>query len=116
MTQEEFLEQQIYKGLTNKNEDKKITDLYFSEEEFASVLIKAEHFGISIYDIKTTLNGEAYKTVEHKRKKATDAKWYNQEFKNLKRKQEGLLYSATYKVSKKLLSRDLSNYKPDTKE
>ena len=111
MTQEDFLEQIIFKGLTNKNEDDKITDFYFSEDEFATVLKQTEHFGVSVYDIKTTLNGKYFKTVEHKtfRKKATDAKWYNREFKNLKREQEGLLYAATYKVSKKLLARDFSS-------
>ena len=107
MKQEDFLEQKVFVGLTNKNKDKNSTDFYFSEEEFPEVLKHAEHFGISIYDIKTTLDGNIYETVNHEsfRKKATDSNWYNREFKNLKRKQEGLLYSATYKVSKKLLAR-----------
>jgi len=110
MTQEDFLEQYIFKGLTNKNEDSEITDHYFSEEEFAKILVQTEHFGISVYEIKTILNGKPFKTVEHKtfRKKATDAKWYTREFKNLKREQKDLLFAATYKVSKKLLARDLS--------
>ena len=111
MTQEEFLEQKIFTGLTNKNTDKSNADFYFSEEDFFEVLKKAEYFGLSIYTIKTFLDGNEFKTVEHEtfRKKATDAKWYNREFKNLKREQKNLLYTATYKVSKKLLARDFSS-------
>ena len=108
MTQEDFLEQKVFIGLTSINVDKKSKDLYFSDEDFTEVLTKSEYFGISIYDIKTTLDGKEYKAVNHEtfRKKATDAKWYKREFSNLKREQEGLLYAATYKVSKKLLARE----------
>ena len=105
MTQDEFLEQKVFTGLTIEDQDK--TGIYFSEEEFPEVLKQAEYFGISVYDIKTTLEGKEFKTVHHEafRKKATDANWYNKEFSNLKRLQEGLLYSGTYKVSKKLLDK-----------
>ena len=111
MTQEDFLEQKIFTGLTNKNNNEGNTDFYFSEEDFAKVLEKTAYFGIAIYTITAINNGKEIKTVEHEtfRKKATDAKWYNREFKNLKREQEGLLFTATYKVSKKLLARDFSS-------
>ncbi len=108
MTQEDFLEQKVFIGLTSINKDKKTKDLYFSEEDFSKILEKAEYFGVSIYDIKTTLEGKEFKAINHEafRKKATDAKWYKREFDNLKRLQEGLLYAASYKVSKKLLARE----------
>ena len=47
---------------------------------------------------------EASSHEDHK-KKATDPKWYKKEFVTLKTRQEDLLYSAKYKVSKKLLAR-----------
>ena len=49
-------------------------------------------------------NHEASSHEDHK-KKATNPNWYKKEFKTLKTRQEGLLYSAKYKVSKKLLAR-----------
>ncbi|QDO92718.1 hypothetical protein FNB79_01585 [Formosa sediminum] len=104
MTQEEFLEKNVFTGL-QKNEEH--NDCYFSEEDFSEVLKQCEHFGIAVYDIKTTLNGDAHKTINHDsfRKKATDVNWYKREYSHLKHEQAGLLYAATYKVSKKLLAR-----------
>lgn len=111
MTQEDFLAQKVFIGLKSEKADKQNNDLYFSEEDFEEVLTKSEYFGISIYNIKTIFDGKQHKALNHEefRKKATDAKWYTREFKNLKREQEGLLYAATYKVSKKLLARDSKN-------
>ncbi len=107
MTQAEFLDQKVFTGLTNHNNNKDNTDFTLNEEDFAAVLTKAEYFGIAIYEIKTTLDGKPFKTLHHEsfRKKATDANWYKKEFKNLKHLEEGLLYTATYKVSKKLLAK-----------
>jgi hypothetical protein len=108
MTQAEFLNQKVFTGLINHNNTKDHTDFALSEEDFATVLVKAEYYGIAIYEIKTTLHGKHYKTINHEsfRKKATDADWYKKEFKHLKRLEEGLLYTATYKVSKKLLNKN----------
>lgn len=109
MTQQEFLEENVFKteSGTIMNNDK--ATLYFSEEAFAEILNKAEHYGISIYDIKSTstINGEAGKAENHQnlKKKATDSSWYRGVFKSFKNTQKGYLYAATYKVSKKLLSR-----------
>ncbi|MDW5287614.1 hypothetical protein [Formosa sp. PL04] len=105
MTQEEFLEQNVFTGLTKNNENN--GECYFSEEDFSEVLKQCEHFGIAIYDIKATINGEDHKTINHDmfRKKATDVNWYKREFSHLKREQEDMQYAATYKVSKKLLAR-----------
>ncbi|NIJ45226.1 hypothetical protein FHR24_001665 [Wenyingzhuangia heitensis] len=107
MTQQEFLDENVFiteSGTTINNDT---TTLYFSEEAFAEILNKAEHYGVSIYDIKSTLNGEAGKSANHERykKKATDSTWYRGVFKSFKNDQKGYLYAATYKVSKKLLSR-----------
>lgn len=108
MTQDEFLAQKVFIGLTNKNEDENSSEFYFSEDDFAEVLKHAEYFGMSIYDINTTLNGEVFKSTNHEtfRKKATDSSWYNKEFKHLRLTQTGLLYNVKCKVSKKLLARE----------
>jgi len=107
MTQEEFLDENVFKTgpSTILNDDK--STLYFAEGSFSEILNKAEHYGISVYDIKSNFNGEAGKTIHHEefRKKATDPDWYKKQFKALKREQAGYLYAGTFKVSKKLLNR-----------
>ena len=40
------------------------------------------------------------------KKKATDPRWYKKAFSELKSKNSELTYSATYKVSNKLLARE----------
>ena len=108
MEQPEFLEQNIFTDLKNLNDGFDQEDIqYFSESDFETILQRAEHFGISIYIIKTSLNGETYEVTEHvdHKKKATDPRWFKKAFLTLKTRQAGLLYSATYKVSKKLLAR-----------
>jgi hypothetical protein len=108
MEQAEFLEENVFTDLKNLNKAKnKDTVHYFTEADFATVLKRIEHFGISVYTIKTKLKTKIFGTVSHEdsKKKATDSRWYNGAYMNLKSRQEGLTYSATYKVSAKLLAR-----------
>ena len=107
MTQQEFLEENVFITLQNTTIDNDPNTFYFTEGSFAEVLNKAEHYGIAIYDIKSALNGEAGKSANHEKmkKKATDPTWYKGVFKRFKNDQKGYSYAATYKVSKKLLSR-----------
>jgi hypothetical protein len=108
MEQTEFLEQHVFTDLKNLNDGFDQEDIqYFSESDFETVLQRAEHFGISIYEIKPSLNGEPYKVSGHldHKKKATDPRWFKKAFLTFKTGQVGLNYSATYKVSKKLLAR-----------
>lgn len=108
MEQTEFLEKHVYTDMKNMNDGfDQESELYFSESDFEKVLQKAEHYGIGLFSIKTSLEGEPHATTlhdEHK-KKATDPNWYKKAFKTFRMGQTGLLYSATYKVSKKLLAR-----------
>ena len=108
MEQAEFLQQHVFTDLKNLNDGFDQEDIqYFSESDFETIQGRAEHFGIGIYEIKPSLNGEAYKVsghVDHK-KKATDPRWFKKAFLTFKTGQAGLIYSATYKVSKKLLAR-----------
>ena len=109
MEQTEFLEKNVFTDLTNINDgfDDK-TNPYFSASDFEIVLQRVEHFGIGLYGIETWLNGKSYDILGHEeyKKKATDSKWYKKAFQDFKKRQEGLAYAATYKVSKKLLERE----------
>ena len=108
MSQSEFLEQHVFIDLKNLNDgfDEASTHC-FSESEFETVLQRIEHLGIGLYKINSYFEGETYKEVTHEdhKKKATDPRWYKKAFLTLKMSQAGLIYSATYKVSKKLLAR-----------
>ena len=104
----EFLEQYIFTGLENVNDGfTSEATYYFSEVDFATVLERAEHFGLGLYTIETRLEGEIFGTSNHEKakKKATDPKWYTQALFDFKKRQSGLAYGATYKVSQKLLDR-----------
>ena len=109
MTQTEFLETKVYIDLENLNNGFDKEDIrYFSEADFEIVLQRAEHFGIAIFKIEPRHDGEVYKAVTHEafRKKATDPKWYKKAFMSYRKEQAGLAYSASYKVSAKLLARE----------
>ena len=108
MEQSQFLEKNIFIDLKNLNDGFGQDGVqYFSESDFGVFLDRAEHFGLSIYTIVPWSKDETHEASSHEehKKKATDPKWYKKEFKTLKTRQGGLLYSATYKVSKKLLAR-----------
>ena len=108
MKQSEFLEKNIFTDLKNLNDGFAEDGIqYFSENDFGIVLDRAEYFGLSIYTIAPWSKNESHEASTHEsyKKKATNPVWYKKEFKTLKTRQEGLLYSATYKVSKKLLAR-----------
>ena len=107
MTQQEFLDENVFRTHQSFTIDNDPNTLYFAEGSFSEILNKAEHLGIAIYDIKSTLNGVAGKSANHEKlkKKATDPTWYKGVFKSFKNTQRGYSYAATYKVSKKLLSR-----------
>lgn len=116
MEQTEFLEKNIYTDLENLNDGlNKETVQYFSESDFEIVLQRVEHFGIGVYSIESWLNGEAFEVAAHEdfKKKATDPKWYKKAFLTFKSRQSGLLYSATYKVSNKLLAKNTTLDKED---
>jgi len=108
MDQKEFLEKNIFTNLKNLNtEFEKNPVHYFSEVDFETVLGRLEHFGIGVYTIEPRFNGAPFDVSNHEsyKKKATDAKWYNKAFLTSKHRQPGMEYSATYKVSVKLLAR-----------
>ncbi len=109
MKQSDFLEQHVFTGLKNLNDGFDDASVhYFSEVDFERVLQCAAHFGIGIYTIKPWFNGEFQTIANHedRNKKATDSNWYNKALKTFKHRHAGMYYSATYKVSRKLLARE----------
>jgi len=108
MEKSAFLEQNIFIGLKNRNDGfDDSSKQYFSESDFEIILQRIEHFGIGIFTIETRLEGKPFESFNHEnfKKKATDPKWFNKVFLTSKKKQNKLLFFATYKVSKKLLER-----------
>ncbi len=106
MEQPEFLEKNVFTNLKNLNKGSdKDTLHYFSESDFETVLERVEHFGIGVYKIETLQKAKVSDVASHEdfKKKATDPKWYKKAFLTFKSRQPGLSYSATYKVSNKLL-------------
>jgi len=108
MEQTEFLDKNVFidlKKLSNGGDRENVH--YFSEADFEIVLQRVEHFGIGVYAIECTLNGESFAVSKHDdfKKKATDPKWYKKAFLTFKMRQPDLAYSGTYKVSNKLLAR-----------
>jgi len=108
MEKTEFLKKNIFHNLENHNADFEADAVfYFSEADFQTVLERVEQFGICIYRIEPRFEGASIdaKINEDYRKKATDPKWYKRAFFELKKQHPNLQYSATYRVSEKLLNR-----------
>lgn len=108
MEKTEFLKKNIFLDLENINDGIDSDSIsYFSESDFEIVLERIEKFGIGLYGIEPRLKGDSFgvKVHEDYRKKATDPKWYKRAFFEFKKQQTNLQYSATYKVSEKLLNR-----------
>ena len=104
----EFLKKNIFQNLENLTDESEADAIgYFSESDFAIILERIEKLGIGIYRIEPRLEGElfAVKVHEDYRKKATDSKWYKKAFAQFKKQEPKLQYSASYKVSEKLLNK-----------
>ncbi|RMB57636.1 hypothetical protein EAX61_11020 [Dokdonia sinensis] len=110
MEKNEFLTQHLFTDLKNLNETAENAEDYrFSEEDFSTIIERAEHLGIGFYTIETKLDGEKYASTTHEdlKKKATDPSWYKKAFLTFKSGNPELTYSGTYKISMKLLAKDI---------
>ncbi len=108
MEKAEFLEQYIFVDLNNLNDGFNPEAIhYFSESDFEKVLERSAKFGVGIYGIEPWFDGKLYgvKGNEDYNKKATDPKWYNKAFMDFKKEKADLQYSATFRVSEKLLNK-----------
>ncbi|AZQ44273.1 hypothetical protein [Nonlabens ponticola] len=105
--QQSFLVEKVFFDLENHNEGLDQDKNYFSESDFATILIRAEHYGIAIYKIEAYKDKMLVRTDNHEayRKKATMPQWYKTAFGKFKRTHKNMLYRAEFKVSQKLLDR-----------
>ena len=105
--QQVFLVEKVFFDLENKNEGLEPDRNYFSEIDFATILIRAEHYGIGIFNMEAYNDGKLFGTDNHEayRKKATHPQWYKSAYGKFKRAQKDMLYRADFKVSQKLLDR-----------
>lgn len=110
MEKNEFLEKHIFTDLQKIHQESDADPIhYFSESDFAIILKRIEHFGIGVYRVESLLDGKSnsVKTNEEYRKKATDPKWYKRAYSDLKRQQTDLQYTATFRISDKLLAKEI---------
>jgi hypothetical protein len=101
-----FLEAKIFQELENQHKGIKDKSIhYFSEEDFKKVLERAEYFGLGIYKIQAWRKKKPFDSLVHEdyNKKSTHPKWYKNAFIDLKKREKDMLFSADYRVSKKLL-------------
>ncbi|HAS36009.1 MAG TPA: hypothetical protein DCS15_05945 [Flavobacteriales bacterium] len=109
MEKSEFLEQHVFNELKKvKTGVESVEAQSFSESDFEIILKRIEHFGIGAYKIEAWQEDKVVDTSSHEdfKKKVTDSSWYKKAFLTLKTRQAGLSYSASYKISPKLLARD----------
>ena len=113
MEKNEFLEKHVFVDLKNTNDGFNSDEIHhFSETDFGILLKRAAKFGIGIYKIEPWLNGKVFgsKTNEDYNKTATNSKWYISAFSDFKREESDLQYSATFKLSEKLLNKENLNF------
>ncbi len=108
IAQQAFLVEKVFYDLENNNEGLDDDKNYFNENDFASILIRAEHYGIAIYQIEAYLDNTLFGQESHEnyRKKATHPQWYKSAFGKFKRAHKNMRYRANFKVSQRLLDRD----------
>ena len=106
MNEFDYLKENIFRGLKNLNSgfDSEVI-YYFSESDFEIVLNRIEQNRIGIFGIEPWMNGSFYdvKSFEDYNTTSTDSKWYRKAFEEFKKSRKQLMYSASYKVPKKLL-------------
>ena len=108
ISKNEFLYTHIFCGLLElKTDFDAPTIFYFSEEDFAIILDRIEHYGCGIYGIETYINNEYCDTevFETNGGKPCDPAWYRGAFESFRNYRSGLEYSATYHMPEELLEK-----------
>ena len=103
-----FLEAHVFTDLKKIENKSTQEDIHlFSETDFQTILERVEHFGIGIFTITSWLDGKAHGVCTHEefKRKTTDSKWYKKAFLTFKTATPAMSYTATYKVSARLLAR-----------
>ncbi len=103
-----FLEEHVFTDLKKIAHEDTQEDIHFcSEIDFQTILQRVEHFGSEIVTITSGLDSKAHGVCTHEefKRKTSDAKWYKKAFLTFKTATTGMSYTASYKVSAKLLAR-----------
>lgn len=103
----EFLDRNIFVGLTNLNDGFDSPDVkYFSEQDFEIVIQRVKKLGLGIYGIEPWKDGDFYGVQTHEQVPAdpTDASWYERSFQDFKDTGEKLQYAATYYIREELIA------------
>jgi len=103
---EEYLEKNIYAGLTDLNNGFDVPSIrYFGKEDFEILLDRVGAAGIGIYGIEPWRDGEYYDvwTCEEFNCEPTDPAWYRMAFDDFATRGVELQYAASYYVPAKLI-------------
>jgi len=106
MTREEYLDKNVFYGLTNLNNGFDAEGIkYFSESDFEIVLSRVRELGLGVNGIEPWKNGEYYgvEVYEDNATDPTDSNWYIESFNRFRKTKDTLQYSATYFIPDKLL-------------
>lgn len=96
---EEFLETNIFLGLTNLNDGFDSPSIhYFSSADFEIILNRVKNLNLGVFGIEPWSCGEFFDVItnEDYGKLPDDSDWYFTAFNEFKNKQTDLLYAATY--------------------
>ena len=108
MNKSDYLKTNIFYGLKNLNNGFDVESIYyFSEVDFEIVLNRIQEKGIIVHGIEPWLNGEFYDvlTYEDFNTTAEETKWRKKALEQFKKGNKNLMYSATYEIPDKLLSK-----------
>ncbi|MDK4680192.1 hypothetical protein QDY71_01715 [Kingella negevensis] len=96
------LTEYLFHDLKNLNDGFDSPQIYYvSEQDFETVLDRAQAENIDIYGIEPWLDGEFYgvEVYESTEFAANDPRWYRTAFDNFRKQQSDLMYAMTYGYS-----------------
>jgi len=106
MDKDEYLEQLIFKGLTNLNNGFDAEGIkYFSADDFRIILRRVEELGVGVLGIEPWKNGDFYdvRGCKDYESAPSDSHWYWTAFEAFNKEDEALVYSATFDVPTRML-------------
>lgn len=103
MTEEQFLEKFIFYDLEDRNDGfDKPNFKYFDEEDFETVMSRAEEAGLVMLGIECWVQ-KKIKTTKYMEDYDEADDWHRQAYKDLRREGFSCLFSATYDIPPQLL-------------
>ena len=107
MSQEEFLNQNVFYGLTNLNDGFDSESIkYFSEADFEKILMRIQEHGLLILGIEPWFNGDFYGVIcfDNNDSIIENYERYKKAFAKFKSQKKNLQYSASYHVPDNILN------------